>query len=251
MNTQLLEEIGLTKTETKIYLTLLKIGQSTTTNIVHDARIHASKVYEFLDKLMQKGLVSYVIKANKKYFTAANPKHLKEFLREKQRRIVEQQTAIDKLLPGLQAMQQASPMQIKVEVYQDLRGVKSLYEKLLTLFRKGDTSYVIGAPRIANEVIEGFLLDWHERRIKRGVRCKYIYDSNVRDYGKIREKMKNTQVRYLPGNISSPMWIEISKDIVAIGHIKGKNTMLVAIQDADIAKGYLDYFNLIWKISKK
>jgi sugar-specific transcriptional regulator TrmB len=59
MNTKILEDIGLTKTEIKIYLALLKLGQSTTTNIIKDAGIHASKVYEFLDKLIKKGLVSY------------------------------------------------------------------------------------------------------------------------------------------------------------------------------------------------
>ena len=91
MNLEILEQIGLTKTEIKIYLALLKLGQTTTTNIVREAEIHASKVYEFLDKLIQKGLVSYVIKSNKKYFTAASPVFLKEFMREKENKIKEQE----------------------------------------------------------------------------------------------------------------------------------------------------------------
>ena len=66
MDTKILEEIGLTKTEIKIYITLLAQGQCTTTVIVREAGIHASKVYEYLDKLIAKGLVSYVIKSNKK-----------------------------------------------------------------------------------------------------------------------------------------------------------------------------------------
>ena len=101
MNIKILEEIGLTKTEIKIYLTLLKLGQSTTTNIVRKAEIHASKVYEFLDKLIQKGLVSYVIKSNKKYFSASEPDFLKEFLREKENKIKEQESEINKILPEL------------------------------------------------------------------------------------------------------------------------------------------------------
>lgn len=84
MNTQILEDVGLTKTEIKIYLTLPRLGQSTTTPIVREAHIHASKVYEYLDKLIQKGLVTYTIQANKKHFTAADPSFLDEFLREKQ-----------------------------------------------------------------------------------------------------------------------------------------------------------------------
>lgn len=251
MNTKILEEIGLTKTEVKIYLTLLKIGQSTTTNIVRDANIHASKVYEFLDKLIQKGLVSYVIKSNKKYFTASDPAILKEFLREKISEINEKEKEIDKILPHLVEIKKSGEEIIHSEIYGGLRGIKSVYEKMLSTLKKGETQYIIGAPRIANELIEGYLLEWHKRRIKKGVRCKYIYDSNARDYGKVREKMPFTQVRYLPKGNVSPMWIEVFKDYVAIGHIKGRNAVLFLIHDGTIAKGYLDYFNLIWAVSGK
>ena len=38
MNEQLLEEIGLTKGEIKVYLTLLKIGETTTGKIIEEAQ---------------------------------------------------------------------------------------------------------------------------------------------------------------------------------------------------------------------
>lgn len=250
MNTQILEEIGLTKTEIKIYLTLLKLGQSTTTNIVKDAKIHASKVYEFLEKLIQKGLVSYTIKSNKKHFRAADPDFLKEFLKEKRNEIKEQEKEIDVILPQLKSLRKTEKDIIQSETYEGLRGVKSVYEKILSTLNKGEIQYIIGAPRIGNELVEGYLLDWHKRRIKKGINCQYIYDSDVRDYGKVREEMKLTKVKYLPKKIVSPMWIEIFKDNVIIGHLKGRNAVLFLIQDKEIAKGYLDYFKLIWNISE-
>jgi sugar-specific transcriptional regulator TrmB len=249
MNTKILEEVGLTKTEIKIYLTLLRLGQSTTTNIVRKAEIHASKVYEFLDKLIQKGLVSYVIKSNKKYFSASEPDFLKEFLREKENKIKEQESEIEKILPELRTIKKSGEDIIHSEIYEGLKGAKSVYEKILSTLKEGETQYIIGAPKIANELIEGFLLDWHKKRIKKGIKCKYIYDSNVRDYGKVRAEMPLTKVRYLPKNIVSPMWIEIFGDYVVIGHIKGRNAVLFLIHDKEIARGYLDYFNLIWNVS--
>ena len=249
MNTQILEKIGLTKTEIKIYLALLKLGQSTTTNIVKEAKIHASKVYEFLEKLIQKGLVSYTLKSNKKHFRAADPEFLKEFLKEKRNEIKEKEKQIDKILPELKSMKKFEKDVIQSETYEGLRGIKSVYEKILSTLQKGEIQYIIGAPRIANELIEGFLLDWHKKRIKKGIKCQYIYDSDVRGYGKLREEMKLTRVKYLPKRIVSPMWIEIFKDNVVIGHIKGRNAVLFLIQDKEIAKGYLDYFRLIWGIS--
>ncbi len=250
MDTRILEEIGLTKTEIKIYLALLRLGQSTTTNIVRDSRVHASKVYEFLDKLIQKGLVSYVIKNNKKHFSASEPSYLTEFLREKERKIKEQEREILNLMPKLKSLRKEEKEKIKSETYEGIGGLKSVYEKILTTLNNKETQYIIGAPRTGNELIEGFLLDWHKRRVKKGIRCKYIYDSNVRDYGKIREKMNYAEVRYLPKNIISPAWVEIFKDNVVIGHIKDYNTILFLIRDKEIAKAYLDYFRLIWSISK-
>lgn len=251
MDTNILEEIGLTKTEIKIYLALLKLGQSTTTPLIKEAEVPASKVYEFLEKLIQKGLVSYVIKSNKKYFTALEPKSLKHFLNEKKRKIEEQEKEVDKLVPELNLLVKEGKEDFKAEIYESLNGVKSIYERILSTLNKGEIQYIIGAPRIGNEQIEGFLLDWHERRIKKGIHCKYIYDSNVRDYGKVREAMKYTSVRYLPHKIASPVWIEIAKDIVTIGHIKGSNAVIFLIKDKEIANSYLDYFNLIWKVSEK
>jgi len=251
MDTQILEEIGLTKTEAKIYIALLELGQTTTTKIVRKARIHASKVYEFLDKLIQKGLVSYVIKSNKKYFSAAEPESLKELIKEKQNKLNEQEKDIERILPELKEIKKSREDIIQSEIYEGLKGIKSIYEKILSSLNKGETQYIIGAPRVGNELIEGFLLDWHKKRIKKGIKCEYIYDGDARDYGKVREKMPLTEVKYLPRNISSPMWIEIFKDYVVIGHIKKSNAVLFLIHDKEIAKGYLDYLGLIWKVAEK
>src|SRR3989338_3335915 len=117
MNTQILEEIGLTKTEIKIYVTLLKVGQTTTTQIVRKGGIHASKVYEFLDKLIQKGLVSYVIKSNKKYFSAANPERLKELLKEKESKIKEQEAELGELIPELKNVRKSDVDSIQSDIY--------------------------------------------------------------------------------------------------------------------------------------
>ena len=247
---KILEEIGLTKTEIKIYLALLELGQTTTTQIVRKANIHASKVYEFLDRLIQKGLASYVIKSNKKYFSASQPEHLRDFLRRKEKTLKEQKEEVNKLIPSLNEIKKKGKNKINAEIYESLEGIKAVYEKILQTSKKEETVYVLGAPRIANELVEGFLLDWHKRRIKKGIKCKYIYDPDVRDFGKIREKMKLTEVRYLPKGMVSPVWIDIFNEYSCIGHIKGNNAVLFLIRDKAIAENYMDYFNLIWKQSK-
>lgn len=246
METKILEEIGLTKTEIKLYLALLELGQSTTTSVIKKSEVPASKVYEFLNRLIKKGLVSYVIKSNKKYFSASPPESLMSFLKEKKEKISEQEKQISILIPQLNQTKNKED-RIGAEVYEGLKGIKSIYEKILASLKKGETQYVLGAPKQANEKIEGYLLEWHKRRIKKGINCKYIYNSDSKEYGEVRENMKNTEVRYLPNNIISPTWTEIFNEYIFIGHIKGPNAVLFLIKDKEIAKNYLNYFNLIWK----
>ena len=76
MNEKILEEIGLTKGEIRVYLTLLKIGETTTGKIIEEAQISSGKIYEILDKLIKKGLASYVIKDKTKYFNAVSPNRI-------------------------------------------------------------------------------------------------------------------------------------------------------------------------------
>src|SRR3989344_6876057 len=101
----ILEEIGLTKNEIKIYLALLKFGSTSTGAIIKETKIHTSKVYDGLERLANKGLVSHVIIANTKHFKAVNPDRLLDFLHDKKNKITEQEKQIKNILPALKLKQ--------------------------------------------------------------------------------------------------------------------------------------------------
>ena len=83
MDTKPLEEIGLTKSEIKVYLALLKLGQTTAGPIVDEAKVTRSKIYDILERLKNKGLVSHIIKESTKYFSATSPTNIIEYLNKK------------------------------------------------------------------------------------------------------------------------------------------------------------------------
>ena len=62
MDTSTLREAGLTEGEIKVYLALLELGSSTTGPIVDKSGISRSIIYQILEKLMEKGLVSFITK---------------------------------------------------------------------------------------------------------------------------------------------------------------------------------------------
>ena len=73
METEVLEKAGLTLGESKVYLSLLELGQSSITNIVTKSKVSTSKSYDILNRLEEKGLVSHVIISGVKHFKAASP----------------------------------------------------------------------------------------------------------------------------------------------------------------------------------
>ena len=82
MNSKLPEQTGLTPNEAKVYLTLLNLKQSGATKISEKCGLFRTLVYDILTKLIEKGLVSYIIKSKKRRYIASNPKRLLELLKK-------------------------------------------------------------------------------------------------------------------------------------------------------------------------
>src|SRR3989344_9185969 len=96
-----LQKAGLTEGEAKIYLALLKLGSSTSGPIIKESKVANSIIYRILDSLIEKGLVSYIIKEKTKYFRAAEPNKIIEYIEEKKEKLEESKDSIQKMIPNL------------------------------------------------------------------------------------------------------------------------------------------------------
>ena len=74
-----LQKIGLTDGEAKVYLALTEIGSSTVGPIVKKANVAYSNVYDILNRLIEKGIVSFILRNKTKYFQAASPRNLMDW----------------------------------------------------------------------------------------------------------------------------------------------------------------------------
>jgi len=78
-----LENYGLEAKEAKTYLTLLALGEVTATILAQKSNLDRTLMYQLTNKLIEKGLVSYIIKNNIRYFSAAPPETFLKNLQEK------------------------------------------------------------------------------------------------------------------------------------------------------------------------
>ena len=80
MNTEILISLGLSKREAEVYYALLHVEDALASELSEKTKEARTNTYDTLNSLIKKGLVSYVIKNNKKHFLAADPKNLLKWM---------------------------------------------------------------------------------------------------------------------------------------------------------------------------
>ena len=85
IDTSILEDIGLTNAQIKTYLALLELSETTTGPVIKKSGLQNSVVYNALSQLIEHGLVTFVLKGKRKYFSATSPKNLVKYVGDKKR----------------------------------------------------------------------------------------------------------------------------------------------------------------------
>jgi len=243
-----LSEIGLTQNEIKIYLALLKLGKSKTGELLKEANLNSGRVYETLDSLQKKGLVSYIIESNIKYFSPADPKQILDYLEEKKENIEKQKKEYSKVLPELMGRLSQLSDDVKVEVFIGLKGLRNAFEKEIKRYETCKEVYVMGLVHSSNysKIVARFFTNevYKERKIHNVVAKKILsIDANNDE---IIEKDAN--VRYLP--FSSMMTTNIIDDLTILS-INTETHITITIENSAVSKSFKENFEMLWKIAKE
>lgn len=248
MNEQLLEEIGLTKGEIKVYLTLLKLGETTTGKIIEEAQISSGKIYEILEKLIKKGLVNYIIKEKTKYFSAGSPNRILDYIHEKEKDLKIKEEELVKQLPSLLDIQKAGKKAYETNLFKGFKGIQTaIFEALESLTEK-DEILAMGIISHKKEQYNLLWQRWHKERINRKIICKAIFSDRNTDYFKAFQKMKFTELRIVFGLTPSP--IDVIGNRVLI-FTYGEEPSCLSINNPEIAQSFRTFFETMWKIAKK
>lgn len=242
-----LVRIGLTQGESKVYLALLYLGSSTVGPVVNKSGVAYSNIYEVLQRLMEKGMATFVIKNKTKYFQAANPEYLREFLEKKEKEIKRNKRFLDEILPGIRALQGTKPEQ-EAEIFIGLKGLRAAYAKLVAEYKGGDwLFFYIHREEYAKESDAFFKSISPMFKKMKGLSARGVCNEEYRKspFVKIATFMK---VKYV--DFPTPGIIDIYRDkilIVSWG-IKPVAFLITSRQIADPMK---EYFESVWRIAKK
>ncbi|PIN77564.1 hypothetical protein COV15_01815 [Candidatus Woesearchaeota archaeon CG10_big_fil_rev_8_21_14_0_10_34_12] len=245
METKNLEEIGLTKGESKVYLSLLKIGETTTGKIIEEAQISAGKVYQILDKLTKKGLASYIIKNKTKYFSASHPNRILDLLHEKEKEIQEKEKEIMKILPSLIRSYKLEREKHETTLFKGFKGIQTAISELLD--NSKSEILAMGITTSKDEKYNILWEKWHREREKRKIKCKCLFSEINKEYSDKLKKIKNTEIKIIKG--ITPSAITISVDCVLIQTYQDEPSCLM-IKNKEISQSFKIFFDTMWNSAK-
>jgi len=244
MDAEQLTRLGLLESEAKVYLALVGLGQLPAGKIAKETRLNRVSVYKALQTLKEKGLVSYVIKANRQEYCATSPNAVQKMVEEKQKELEE----VKKQLPTLQQMFKSTKKKVETNVYEGIKGAKAIWERLLEECGKDDEWLVLGAPKSA-ELMGGYFKDFNDRRAKKKVVMRIVYNKDAAELIKIRKQQPLTKVRVMPAEYITPTSLEVVRDN-ALLVIYEPEIVIIHMKSAEVAKSFEAYFNILWKIAE-
>ena len=245
----ILKEIGLTESEIKVYLSLLELGSSTAGPIIDKSKISSSKIYEVLERLMQKGLISYIIKSKTKYFDAEPPKRIKQYLKEKQKQLEDQEKALNKIIPELELKRKLAQEKNEASVFKGLKAIKNFYLNILTELKSKEEYYVLGA-NYGDYcfVITSFFENYHKQRVKKGIKLKMLANKDAKATI-VPSCKRNSQIKFLPKDLMTNMMTIFYKNKAFICFLTKEPTGFL-IENQEVVEGFKTYFKTFWKVAK-
>ena len=241
---EIFRDLGFSEREIKVYLALLELGATTVGPIAAKTRLQHSKVYQTLEKLIDRGLVSFIIKSKTKYFQAQNPKQILNILKEKEKRFSE-------ILPKLKQKQENSKEKQIATVYEGYKAIKSMFDLILEELDKNSYYYVFAFKDdyLTSKLASRFLRNIHMQLSEKKVDDRLIANISIKkEFEKNYSDIKGIKYRFT--NLNLPLGLMIIDDRV-INWIWGERPTAVEIVSKQIAQQYREFFLELWKIAKK
>lgn len=233
----IIEDLGLSSVEAKIYLSLIRKGPSLAGTITKETGIHRRTTYDVLYRLRSKGLVSNIVIGKKRYFEAVNPDRLLDIVKEKE-------SSLKSILPELKGIYKSSKTKNEVLFFKGKKALKTIFDDQI---KESKEILFIGKGVEFSDIIRIYFSRFDLKRIEKKINIKMIFDEKARILPK---KIPLSEIKYVEKWNKSTMSAYIYGENVTLVVWKDE-PIFILIREKDVADGFRNYFNILWNIAKK
>ncbi len=240
-----LNKLGLKEKETDIYLSILSMGKGTITDISKKSGIKRTSIYQYLDHLLQEGLLFQTAVKKRIFYVPENPKKIIKILENKKDEIDKKKREVEKILPNLESLYAMSLTKPSINFYEGRDGIKAVYDEIVSNHKN---IYSFFSPRKFFELISYEEND--ELLIKLfnsgGMLYNLVEKSDETAKRLALDKYKKfVKNKVLPDKFKFDSDLLIGNNVVVM--ISFDNLIAVIIQDKSIADLQRNIFKTIWK----
>ena len=244
MHEQALEELGLTRNEARIYVTLLSEGECGVGRIAMKSGVHRRNVYDSLRRLVEEGLVYESLSKKERVYQAAPPETLSDIL--EQRRL-----GLSRMMPALEALYRGGSERQQVCIYRGAEGWKNYMRDMLR--NSTEAHFIAAKGGWLDQRVQHFFPYFDAEAKKRNMRFFHLFDHEVKDQFPQVLPHVGTDYKFLPKGFSTNSAIDIFDDqVTLIPDMKlgalGDEIRLVVIVDRAVADTFRSWFQLMWAI---
>lgn len=245
MNLEVLTRFGIHENDVKIYKALLTLGRSKTGPVIKATGVRSSAVYDSIKNLLDKGLVSYQVRNNIKYYKAESPLELVHEADRNKQELIELSKSVEDL-PVIDTQRN------EVNVYEGEHGFKMAFNNYMQNMKKGEITQIISfsarsgnTPKLRT-FLNGIMIQIANKKCY----VKALRDRSQKELVKVYTKNKKLQeTRFLPSSHFSPTAINISPREVLIS-VWGKSPIVFSIRSRQVIDSYINNFNFLWSLGK-
>ncbi len=234
-----LQDFGLSQKETQIYLLLLPLGIVNLQEIAKRIDFPRTTVYNTLNYLVQKGLVSKIIKEGVTFFQATDPQKLVDTLAQRKK-------LVESILPELVELRKAVKESSHAEIYE---GNKGLFTVLSDVFKVNQELHYFGSYSLSLEVLKHQPEHFRTVRLERKIPARIVIEPYDEPVFHSKEYQKITEMRFVKDLKDFPCMIFIYGEKVALYTLRG-DLIGIIIQNKEVAKAMKMVFEMYWLLGK-
>jgi predicted DNA-binding transcriptional regulator len=244
MKLEQLKELGLSEGQIAVYSAVLDLGVSLLNKIQEKTGIERRNIYDILNKLIEKGLITYTEEKGKRTYQCTHPNKILEEIKRKKEALA----SLEGMVPQITGAFNLSKPEIRAEVYRGSEAMKALLDEALEY---KESFWIGGNSGVERAPIKIWFKHWMQRRVEK----KHILNDLV-DYGTYLEGLKPGDIKKhkkeyykrceLPKELRSPMVILIFGNKVA-QILWSEQSFAFVLESKEIKDSFMKYFNYFWK----
>ncbi len=241
-----LRKIGLSETEAKLYLTLLRIGASNVQKLVEETGLYKSNTYDALERMCEKGIISKVIEGKTRVYQLQKPDSLIDLIRKKKSELEQQEQIAEELAKQVELTKKHIITPETAIVLKGLAGVKQIYSEII---QEKQDYLAFGSPKESETIIgPHYWQNLHAKQKEYGIKAKMIFHKSLRSWAEIIPK-ELIKIRFFEEELEPLTETTIYGTKVAFV-VWTEKPIVTIINNQHVANSYRQAFNILWHVAK-